>query len=83
MDEKRHQYYAALSKIFEQHGWRLFMEDVEQQIQNAKDALPGVVDLRALGILQGRIHAFSEIQALQATIESHIAALREDEDADL
>lgn len=83
MDEKRQQYYDALYALFETTGWDLFVEDVDQQIEHAKEAMVAAVDLRMLGFLQGRINAFAEIKALQANIEAQVATLAEDEDADL
>lgn len=81
--DKRQQYYSALDKLFDQIGWDLFKDDLQQQIDNAKDGLSAVTDLRSLGYLQGRLGFAAEILAFEDTIRSQIADLAEDNDADI
>jgi hypothetical protein len=79
MDE-RQQYLEAIENTCDGIGWRLICEDIQKQIEGARQAMEGVADLRALGVLQGRIGAFMEILTLGDHIKTQLAEPPEDAD---
>ena len=80
--EQRLQYLEALENLTVSLGWRLVCEDAEKQIEAARQAIEGVTDLRALGVLQGRIGAFAEIITLGDHVKAQLTDMVEDAAAD-
>lgn len=76
--DRRLQYYKALSKVFETPGWKYFIEDVQQQIDNVQKSYNGIKDIRELGVLQGREGAFAEILMLEDGVRAHMYELEEE-----
>lgn len=83
--EERLQYLEALENLTVSLGWRLVCEDAVKQVEAARNAIEGVTDLRALGVLQGRIGAFQEILTLGDHVKAQLQdiALEAIEDADV
>lgn len=78
--DKRHAYYKALLGLFETPGWKMFIEDVEDQIVGVRGSYKNCKDERELGICQGRETAFLEIATLESNIRAHMDALSEGQD---
>jgi hypothetical protein len=81
--DKRQAYYSALNALFESTGWQVLEDDMQNQIDAARDGAFLAADMHELGRLRGRAEAFIEIRALPAIIAQHEAELLEDDDADL
>lgn len=87
--EKREQYHIALTDLFDTLGWRCLMEDLEEQIESAKTNMLAAKSWHEVGVLKGRVQAYTDVLVLPQNIQAHLAtiaedtALEEDPDADL
>ena len=85
---KRDQYYEALNELFDTLGWRCLVEDLENQIESAKTQMLSAKSWHDVGILKGRVQAYTDVMVLPQNIEAQVETIaedisEEDSDADL
>lgn len=60
--------YELYFDLFGHQGWRMFMDDLEDAIQEI-NSVEGIVDAKQLHVLQGRIETMRQIQNTQNLME--------------
>ena len=85
---KRDQYHDALKDLFDTLGWRCLTEDLEAQIESARLQFGSTKSWHEVGVLKGRIQAYTDVLVLPQNIEAQLETIAEDvaeeeDDADL
>jgi len=81
---KRDQYHEALNELFDTLGWRCLMEDLENQVESARLQFQSAKSWHDVGVLKGRIQAYTDVLVLPQNITAQVETIVEDQDdADL
>ena len=80
MDNELQKYYETLLDLFAHSGWKLFVEDIQENADLLNDILT-IKDEQGFWYRRGQLEAVSRILSYESTIKDSYEDFLEDSDA--
>ena len=80
MDQELQKYYETLLDLFAHEGWKLFVEDIQENADLLKDIMT-VKDEQGFWYRRGQLEAVSRILSYESTIKDSYEDFLEDSNA--